>query len=218
VDRERGVSDEEIECFRDGPVAAARAVLEGQLPLRGAAVGVREAAVVILGHPAAGKSTLAAALAMRGHALLTDSLTIVSEGGDGGPAVSPASSKVVLWPDMARELDLDPAEGELVRRSLPSRAFALGSEPNALPVGAVVVLNAERPRRDPELSQLDGQAKFAALLGLRWHLQVVEALELGPRQLEPMARLAGAAPFFRLRRPTRRSPQELAELVEELMP
>jgi hypothetical protein len=218
LERERGLSDKEIECFLHGPVAAARAVLDGQLPLRGAAVSVREAAVLILGHAAAGKSTLAAALAMRGHALLADSLAIISGDGDVGPAVSPAQSRVILWPDMVRELGLDPAAGEIVRPSIPSRAFALGPEPETARVGAFVVLTAERPRRDPELSRLEGHEKFQPLLGLRWHLQVVEGLGLGSEQLEPMARLAGAAPFFRLRRPSRGSARELAELVEGLVP
>ena len=77
----------------------------GRLVLHGSAVDVGGRAVVLLGEKGAGKSTTAAALLARGHALLTDDLVALAArpggGSDGPPAVAPGPTQMKLWPESA---------------------------------------------------------------------------------------------------------------------
>lgn len=75
-----------------------------RLVLHGSAVAVRGEAVVFLGEPGSGKSTLTAAAYSLGHPLLTDDVTAVDFP---DPRVAPGIPRIKLWPDAARALGYD---------------------------------------------------------------------------------------------------------------
>jgi hypothetical protein len=219
VERAAGASDADLGCFRDGPVAAAAALLRGELPLRAASVSIDARAVLLCGPSAAGKSALAAALAQRGHPVLADAVTVISpELGGGRPTVTPVAPEPVVWPDTAAELDLVGTPARPVRPALASRAYRLGPEPSPAPVAAVVALRTNPAKPRASLDPVVGAARLRTLLALRWHSRLVDPLGLTDAQFAVLARMAADADCAHLVRPRRGAPATaLAELVEGLM-
>jgi hypothetical protein len=194
VDRVYGATDADVACFAGGPVGAAALLLRGLLTIRGGAVAVGGAGVLICGPPAVGKSVLAAALAARGHAVLGDRVALAT--GD-PPALHPVDPAVQLWPDAVRLLGLAPAAGRPVRPPLARRAFRLGPSPAplAVPLRLVVVLC---PATSASLvvEEVSGPgtavSRVGLLLGREWHGRLVEPVGRAADRLGWLAALAGA--------------------------
>jgi hypothetical protein len=87
-----------IRLFLLGPVLAVLLRQRGLLVLHAAAVELNGGAVVFLGGSGWGKSTLAAALHQRGHALVTDDVAAVDVRA-AGPLVLSGVPQLKLWPD-----------------------------------------------------------------------------------------------------------------------
>lgn len=217
VERAPGATDADVRCFVEGPIAAAAAVMRGLVPLRAATVAIRGRAVAIAGPSVAGKSSLAAALALRGHAVLADAVTVASPEG-GVHVVRPLGPDAVLWPDVARLLGLDPDAGRVVRPALAKRAFRLGPRPAPAPLAAIVLLGRNALLSEPEVESVLGTAKPAPVLGAGWCLNLVEALGVGTARFRSLAGLVEASACYRLTRPREgTTPGELARVVEELV-
>lgn len=197
VERARGATDQDIECFLRGPVAALRLLLSGHFALRGSAVEVDGRALGILGI-ATGTSSLAAALAMEGHAVLADGLVWVE---DSPPAIAAVPEtqppRITLWPDSVEALGLAPSEGKVVRPVLSSRAFVLGppSPPGPVPLGAFVSLGSPEGRDFATKPQrVSGFGAVATILKSYWHPHLVGDLGLAKKQFRWAAALAGSTP------------------------
>lgn len=76
---------------------------EERLVLHASAVETSAGAVVFVGPPGRGKSTLAAALALRGLPLITDDFLVVDQQG-GPPMAVPSRVEPRLWPDSLRAI------------------------------------------------------------------------------------------------------------------
>jgi len=120
------VSDRDLRTFLVTSGLAALVIQRGGLVLHGTTV-VREGhAVLLLGSPASGKSTLAWCLLQKGWQLLSSELTVVDAHG----LVAPGIQQLKLWHDSTVALDVDWQKLPPVRRGL--KRCALGS--SELPV------------------------------------------------------------------------------------
>jgi hypothetical protein len=216
VQRALGTTDQDIECFLRGPVAALRLCLSGHFALRGAAVEIGGRALAVCGV-ATGTSSLVAALALEGHAVLGDGVICIESN---PPAVAPVPGaqppRVTLWPDSMRALGLDPSKGEIVRPVLPSRAFVLGPPPSGpVPLGALVALGVGySPDAAVKPERLSGFAAVATLLKAFWHPHVVDDLGMQKEQFQWAATIAGATPTVLLSRPMGEIGSSLGPLVK----
>ena len=145
VERRAGVGAAELDCFVNGPVRALQGLLGGHFALRGSAVLVDDGALLIAGDSGAGKSALAATLMRTGSPVVADGYIFVDAGEP--PTVRVTSTKVGLWPDTVRALEMDSAHGELVRTGLAKRAFAspVPLAGDNIPVRKLVVLSIGAP-------------------------------------------------------------------------
>jgi hypothetical protein len=91
-----------------GPVLGLQCYLRGVLPLHACAVRIGARTVAIAGRSCAGKSTLAAALMRRGHALVTDDICAISLL-SARPMVLPSFPALKLARDSLKMLDIDPS-------------------------------------------------------------------------------------------------------------
>ncbi len=101
VDAEPGADPATI---LSGPLQAVLWHQRGLLPLHGSVVVVGAQAVALCGHSAAGKSTLAAVLAGRGHAVVADDICVIDPQ---HALVLAGSGRLRLWRDALERLGLE---------------------------------------------------------------------------------------------------------------
>ena len=146
-----GQNLEDLAAYLYGPVLGFLLRAWGRLALHASCVRIGDGVVLLAGPPGAGKSTTAAALAMRGAAVLSDDLTALHLDNAGAPPLAwPSFDHLRLWPDGERvvlgasgRLDRITPTWDKRRFPLEGSAFADG----ALPVRAILVLHARRGGR-----------------------------------------------------------------------
>ena len=204
-------------------LGAAMAVLlhqRGLLVLHASAVAISGKAALFLGDKGWGKSTLAAALALRGHAVISDDVVALDRDGQGRPLLLPAFPQIKLWPNSVEALGGRPEDlprlstlfdkrhydvsAQFVSAPMPlARIFLLG-------VGGTVRLEAVRAQDAVlELVRHSYSARFGAHL-----LSGGE----GARHLLQCSALTRRVPISRLDRPVGLSLlPEVSRAVEEGM-
>jgi hypothetical protein len=216
IGRAPGTTEDDVACFRDGPVAALSGLLQGGFPLRAAAVGTAAGGIVLCGPSAVGKSATAAALALRGGCVLADKVVML--GALPALSLSGTPASVELWPPMARALGLDPDAGHRVRPALEKLAYQLGPDAGSEPVPAalVVVLDIDNRLTTPELYELtEGRQKLHALLAAGWHRRLVAPLGLSITHLDWACSVAATVRIARLHRPRHgMTIDDVARLIE----
>ena len=113
------VSDRDIRTFAVTSGLGALAIQRGALVLHGTALERDGEAILLLGHPAAGKSTLAWCLLQDGWRLLSSELVAVSPDG----LVQQGMHQLKLWHDAAVALELNWAQLPPVRKGLKRYAL-----------------------------------------------------------------------------------------------
>ena len=113
------VSDRDIRTFAVTSGLGALAIQRGALVLHGTVLERDGEAILLLGHPAAGKSTLAWCLLQDGWRLLSSELVAVSPDG----LVQPGMHQLKLWYDAAVALELNWAQLPSVRKGLKRYAL-----------------------------------------------------------------------------------------------
>lgn len=95
----------DIRVFLLGTVFGVLCYRRGLLPLHASCVRIGNGAVALAGPSGMGKSTLAAALLRRGHAVLADDVTVIDAAAPGGPRVLPTFPRLKLWRDAMNRLN-----------------------------------------------------------------------------------------------------------------
>jgi hypothetical protein len=205
VERAAGAEESLIRLPLLGVVMAVLLHQRGLLVLHGSAVALNDRAVVFLGGKGYGKSTLAATLYGRGHALLADDIVALALGPAGEVLVLPGFPQFKLWPDAAESaLGEDPntlprlATGyEKRARRVPER-FAEGP----LQLGAIYTL-ADGPAVKAE--RLQAQRALVPLIGHSYAARFGSRLLHGggaASHLLECTRLVRAVPIYSLERPS----------------
>ena len=114
----------EVLASLDGRVTAALLQQRRTLPLHLAAVVLNGRAIGFAGPAGAGKSSLACALADRGHSLLTDDLGAVAYDG-GRPALHPGPAVMRIWGSSARQLGWPADDHHRVKAGVDKFAYEL---------------------------------------------------------------------------------------------
>ncbi|HEX9780869.1 MAG TPA: hypothetical protein VGB20_06625 [bacterium] len=200
-----------------GPVLSHLLLLEGSFPIHASAVEIGGCAAAFFGPPGAGKSTVAAALFLAGHPVITEDLLAVTWHRD-EPYAHPSVPEIRLWPGSGRRL-LGGAFHRLPRvvptaskrRIDPAAGWGRFSSRPA-PLGRLYELVPARVRR-PSIEPLGARDAWRALMRNRYNLWP-QSVETQARQLDALARLAGAAPGRRLIVPrAMRDPAHLVPLI-----
>lgn len=180
--------------FQRGIVAwhAATAVRDGQ-------------AVVLAGDSATGKSTLLAALLIRGWAMLSDDLAPVTVNGGGAVTAHATAGEVRLWPDAIERLEGSGAVSPVER----GRCAA-----GPVPVRSIWRLALHNDGAT-EIATDEGFDRFDAVGKLVYQGRVAHALLDRGAYLRLAAAVASNIPHYRLRRPRGQwTVPELADMIE----
>jgi hypothetical protein len=187
-----------------GPVLAFVLRRRGITCLHASAVALGERAIALVGPAGAGKSTLAAGLAGRGHAALSDDVVALRRR-QGAFLVDPGSPRIRLWPDAVNALYGHPdALPRLTptwdKRFLDPAGAAGGFPPDALPLGAVYILaSAERAPGLPRVAEVSVAAGLMALVA-NTSVNYLLDESMRAQEFEILGDLVGSVPVRRLLR------------------
>lgn len=195
---------EDTAAYVLGPALGFALHLRGVTCLHASAIVMQGRAIAFVGAAGAGKSTLAAAFANRGYAVLTDDVAALTDRGDRFD-VRPAYPRVRLWPE---SVELLFGARDALPRMTPTwdkRFLSLGSEGAhrfarcPAPLAAVFVID---PRGDATAPRIDSIARRHALMSLVRDSYAARLLgrEQRARQLDILGRIALNVPVFRLAR------------------
>lgn len=178
------------------PGAALAALLAGRFALRGAAVSVSGAGVVITSSSAGGASTAAAMLCAEGATLLGDAVVVV----DGTPPmVHPTGNTIDLFPDAAHAVGRDPHEVSPVRAGNAKAAYPHDGAGCAVPLGLIVELGVENLlASEPRAEPLVGFEGVSALVRATWHAWAINPTGRSASHMAWALGLIGAAPTVRV--------------------
>lgn len=185
-----------------GPVLGLVLRHRGVISLHASAVELNGRAALFLGDPGAGKSTTAAAMARRGHALMSDDIVPLTECGDSVVAI-PSYPSIWLWPDSAETLYGVERKLDRVSATYLKRQVFLGQEDHAfqesaLPLAAIFILaRRSSDARAPFITELSPREGLMALISNSY---ATRALDTGRRvaEFEFLTRVAGSVPIRRL--------------------
>jgi hypothetical protein len=139
-----GLSRHDVFTYLVGPVMGFALHRRQKLALHASAVVVGGAAFAICGEAGSGKSTTAAALALRGNPVLSDDICLLQD----LPVrkhVVPGYPRITLWPDSVRQLFASTHELPLVvagweKRFLPLDGSVASFTDRPVPLGAIYLL------------------------------------------------------------------------------
>jgi hypothetical protein len=189
---------EDAATYLLGPVFGLVLRLRGIPSLHASAVAVDGAAVALAGPAGAGKSSTAAALARRGHALVADDVLGLLAGED-GIRVQPAYPHLRLWPDIVPALYGPGAELPPITPNWDKRGVRLDEafHPDPLPLGAVYLLGAREDSADaPRLEPMGGMEAVLALVP-NVYVGWFPDRAAQARELEVLGRVARTVPISR---------------------
>jgi len=193
---------EDLVTYLLGPVMGFVLRRRGVTPLHASAVNLGGRAVVLTGAAQAGKSTTAAAIALRGVPVLCEDVAALKESST-GYSVEAGYPRVCVWPDAAQKLLGE--EGALPRLTpnWEKRFLALDGarakfEAERLPLGAVYVLSTRTPQSDAprveELGQREALLELVQNTYMNWLLDRKQRAE----EFDLLARLAARVPVRRI--------------------
>ncbi len=207
-----GVAPEIVQVFLRGPVAAALLRARGYLVLHASAVALDGGATCFLGASGWGKSTLAALLHARGHALVSDDVAAIDMAGS--PRVLPGTPQLKLWPDTLASLGERAEALPRVHPQLEKRARAIERRHPAepVPLRRLYVL-AQAPSR--EIQPLAPQEALVELLRHSYGARTLQGVRREDH-FRQCARLASQVPVRRLALPRDLAAlPALAHLIEQ---
>jgi hypothetical protein len=194
------VSPRNLRLYLLGSAFAAILHQRGLLPLHANAVVVEGRAIGFMGHPGAGKSTLAAWFHDRGFDVLADDVCVVTGGADKAPLAHPGIPRLRLWREAleaggrdasAYERSFDDMDKYTVPTDL-ERALP------AVPLSHLYLL--EKADGEPSVTRLEGSAAVEAMIANTYRGAYVRLMGLTRQHLLACAELARTVPVFRARR------------------
>ena len=171
--------------------------LRGTVCLHASAATVDEHAIAVVAPAGRGKSTTAAAFALRGLPVLTDDILALTER-NGGFVVEPGYPRVRLWPPAVEALfgaadalpRITPHNPDWDKRylDLASPGFAFGSEP--APLAAIYTGFRDDDADAPYLTEMEGSEAVMTLVANSYSRKMLDA-EMRARDFDVLNRLAG---------------------------
>jgi hypothetical protein len=211
---------ENASTYLVGPVLGLLLRLRGVTCLHASAIAFGDRAVAFVGSEGAGKSTTAAALAQRGHAVISDDVVALVER-EGRFSVLPAYPHLSLWPDSVKLLygpdkTLPTLSPDWGKHLLSITANRLKFEERSLPLGAIFVLGERSPdSRAPFLESMPHQESLLSLVANSFATNLLDQ-EMRAHEFSLLGRVLSVVPIRRLR-PHEDATQinRLCEAIEE---
>jgi len=209
---------EDAATYLLGPVLGLLLRRKGFTCLHASAVALQGKAILFSGAAGAGKSTTAAAMAKRGHAVLADDIVATVER-DGVFFAVPAFPYISLWPESVEmlygpEVDLPRFSASFPKQRLPLGYVDCPFQESALPVGAIFILD-ERTSNPmaPYVERLSAQEGLMALIANSYATKLLDK-RMRAIEFESFGRILNSVPVQRLH--VHRDPNLLDQLCDAI--
>lgn len=195
-----GVSPRNLRLYLLGSAFGAILHQRVLLPLHANAVVVEGRAIGFMGHPGAGKSTLAAWFHDRGFDVLADDVCVVTPGPGAAPLAHAGIPRLRLWREAlergGREAsDYERSFDDMDKYTVPTdleRALP------AVPLSHLYLL--EKAEGEASIERLEGSAAVEAMIANTYRGAYVRLMGTTRQHLLACAELARTVPVFRARR------------------
>jgi hypothetical protein len=172
------------------------------LPLHANAVVVEGRAIGFMGHPGAGKSTLAAWFHDRGFDVLADDVCVVTPGPDGQPLAHPGIPRLRLWREA---LEAGGRDASVYERSFDDMdKYTVPTDLDrllpAVPLSHLYLLEKAEDEGSPLVTRLEGSAAVEAMVSNTYRGAYVRLMGQTREHMLACAELARRVPVFRARR------------------
>jgi hypothetical protein len=197
------LSLEDVATYVLGPVLGLLLRLRGVPCLHASAMAFGDSAVAFTGSEGAGKSTTAAALAGRGHAVISDDIVALVER-EGSFFVLPAYPYLSLWPESVKmlygpEKKLPSFSPDYDKRQLLLADHRLRFQEKPMPLGAVFLLGHRvADPAAPFVETLPAREVLVALVANSYATNLLDK-NMRAREFELLGRLVTTVPVWRLR-------------------
>lgn len=199
VEPDPGASERNVRLYLLGSALGGILHQRRLLPLHANAVEVEGHAVAFMGHPGAGKSTMAAWFFDRGHRVLADDVCVVTFGADGRPLAHPGIPRLRLWREAIEATgrvaeDYELSFDDMDKFNVPT--LQAGTvEP--LPLHHVYLLGKAGPEEtSPAIRALKGIASVDALVANTYRGAYLPLMDATAQHLRQCLRLVSTAPVF----------------------
>jgi hypothetical protein len=186
---EAGVDPSDVGSFLMGGVRGALIHQRGELPLHAATLVPPQGdnAVAICGPSGVGKSTLAAALVLRGWSLLADDLTRVSLR-DSIVTAWPGGTGIKLMPDAVDYLGIDASQLRRVASAVEKLLLQAPAHPTPVALGCVIALHRSPSSR---IEVLERSEAIAVVSAQTFRPHYISALGIAEQHLRMVLEVAG---------------------------
>ncbi len=207
---EPGIDNRLLRMYVEGMMMATLLFQRGNFVLHASVVSIGGRSAAFLGHVGAGKSSTAAALHARGHAVVTDDNAAIDLSA-ASPHVTPAFPYVKVFPAIAASLGVSEDSLTLMHSSQPKCVHAVSTDfpDSAVPLDCIYVLS-----RDAEITPRRLTNPAAVMELIRNSVPTRWKLAGGAAHLRQCAQLAATTPVFLIR--TFRALPELPELAQRI--
>ena len=202
VEADPAASERNLRLFLLGSAFAAILHQRSLLPLHANAIVVEGKAIAFLGHPGAGKSTMAAWFHDRGFPVLADDVCVVTLDQAGRPIAHPGLPRLRLWREALEasgrvaddyELSFDAMD----KYDVPARTSDISG---GVPLDHLYILEKAEGPDGAAVERLRGARAVEALVANTYRGAYVPLMGLTQRHLLACAAVAGKVPVFRASR------------------
>jgi hypothetical protein len=193
---------EDAASYLLGPVFGFLLRLRGITCLHASAVQCGDRAIAFVGAEGAGKSTTAAALALRGHAVVSDDIVALTEEG-GSFYAAPAYPYLSLWPDAAEALcgrskSLASFSRNFSKRMLPVAGSDLRFAGEPVLLDSIFLLGPRSGDAAAPFVETTGKREALMSLVADSYANLLLSEEMRAREFAVLGRLVGTVPTRRL--------------------
>jgi hypothetical protein len=212
-DPEKNLDENVVSILALGPGMSMLLHQRGFLTLHASCVKIGETAVAFMGSSGSGKSTIAAAMHVRGHGVVSDDVTVIDNFGP-EPAAYPGYPGLHLLPDMANLFrDRLDEPTRIDAEDLKAKFLVHPGFPRSPAPIKRIYLVSDGP--NVEMSGLSGHKAVYELINNSYWIRLTHDFRPASYFLQ-CARLCAQIPIMRLTRPrTGSALPELAKLVED---